>query len=378
MEIKRLKNLAGLLTRKRPPVGSTPADVVHAENKWKLLRYRRSSPAKHRTPVLFVPSLINRHYVLDLLPGKSFAEWLVAQGHDVYCIDWGTPGPEDKFLSFDDVCDGYIGRAMRKACAMAGAPKAHVLGYCMGGTLAAIHAAAHPERFASLVALAAPVRFSEAGMLGLWTQSQQFEPKSLVAALGNVPWQLLQSSFHMLRPTMNLAKAVSLIDRAWDDEFLDGFLALETWGNDNVSFPGEVWRTWVEELYRGDAFARGDFALSGRPALMQNVDCPLLVVTFEHDSIVPRASAAPLLELAASPDKHELHLSGGHVGAVVSRGAAKKLWPALGEFWAKRDGAKARKTSASDAPPSRPRARSTRPASGSGSASPRRRSTASR
>jgi polyhydroxyalkanoate synthase len=378
--MKRLKNLAGLLTRKRPPVGTTPADAVHAENKWKLLRYRRSSPAKFRTPVLFVPSLINRHYVLDLLPGKSFAEWLVAQGHDVYCIDWGTPGAEDKFLTFDEVADGYIGRAIRKTAATAGSEKAHVLGYCMGGTLAAIHAAAHPERLASLVALAAPVRFSEAGMLGLWTQSPQFEPKTLVEALGNVPWQLLQSSFHMLRPTMNLSKVVHMIDRAYENEFLDGFLALETWGNDNVSFPGEVWRKWVEELYRGDAFARGELSLSGRPALMQNVDCPLLVVTFEHDNIVPRPSAAPLLELSTSPDKQELHMSGGHVGAVVSRGAAKKLWPALGDFWGKRDGAVAGggKVKVSDAPPSRPRARSARPASGSGSASPRRRSTASR
>ncbi len=313
--MKRLTNLASLLTLKRAAeasVGTTPADVVHAENKWKLLRYRRSSPAKFRTPVLFVPSLINRHYVLDLLPGKSFTEWLVAQGHDVYCIDWGTPGPEDRLLSFDDVADRYLGRAIRKT----GAPP-HVLGYCMGGTLAALHAAAHPQSMASLVALAAPVRFSEAGMLGLWTQSPQFEPKSLVAALGNVPWQLLQSSFHMLRPTMNLSKLVHMVDRAWDDEFLDGFLALETWGNDNVSFPGEVWRTWVEELYRSDAFVRGDFALSGKPALIQNVSCPLLVVTFEHDTIVPRPSALPLLELASSTDQHELHLSGGHVGAVV-------------------------------------------------------------
>jgi polyhydroxyalkanoate synthase len=367
--MKRLTNLASLLTRKRPPVGTTPADVVHAENKWKLLRYRRSSPARFETPVLFVPSLINRHYVLDLLPGKSFAEWLVAQGHDVYCIDWGTPGPEDKFLSFDDVADRYLGRAIRKT----GAPP-HVLGYCMGGTLAAIHAAAHPRSMASLVALAAPVRFSEAGMLGLWTQSPQFEPKSLVAALGNVPWQLLQSSFHMLRPTLNLSKLVHMIDRAWDDEFLDGFLAIETWGNDNVSFPGEVWRTWVEELYRGDAFARGELALSGKPALMQSVKCPLLVVTFEHDTIVPRPSALPLLELASSPDKQELHLSGGHVGAVVSRGAAKKLWPALQGFWVEREP----RPKASDAPPSRPRARSSRPATGAAGASPRRRSTASR
>ncbi|HEY3816500.1 MAG TPA: alpha/beta fold hydrolase [Polyangiaceae bacterium] len=346
--MKRLFNLASLLTRKRPPVGATPADVVHGENKWRLLRYRRKEPARFATPVLMVPSLINRHYVLDLLPGKSFVEWLVARGHDVYCIDWGTPSAEDRYLSFDDVCDRYLGRALHKT------GKAHVLGYCMGGTLATIHASVHPERFASLTALAAPVRFSEAGMLGVWTQSPQFEPRAVVDGLGNVPWQLLQSSFHMLRPTLNLAKLVALVDRAYDDEFLDGFLAIETWGNDNVSFPGEVWRTWVEELYRGDALVRGTFALSGRSARLEGVTCPLHVVTFEHDAIVPKASTTDLLDRAASHDKHALHLSGGHVGAVVSRGAAKKLWPALADFWAARDGASTAR--APRAPSSTPRA----------------------
>jgi polyhydroxyalkanoate synthase len=359
--MKRLFNLASLLTRKRPPVGSTPADVVHSENKWRLLRYRRKEPVRFKTPVLLVPSLINRHYVLDLLPDKSFVEWLVARGHDVYCIDWGTPSDEDRYLSFDDVCDRYLGRALHKT------GKAHVLGYCMGGTLATIHASVHPERFASLTALAAPVRFSEAGVLGLWTQSPAFEPRAMVDGLGNVPWQLLQSSFHMLRPTMNLAKLVALVDRAYDDEFLDGFLALETWGNDNVSFPGECWRTWVEDLYRGDALARGTFALSGRPARLEGVTCPLLVVTFEHDAIVPKASATDLYERAASRDKHALHLSGGHVGAVVSRGAAKKLWPALADFWTARDAAPTAR--APREPSSTPRSRRAPHAKGAGGAS---------
>jgi len=350
--MKGLPHVLTLSTRKPPPVGSTPADVVYTENKLRLLRYRRESAATHATPVLMVPSLINRHYVLDLLPEKSFVEWLVARGHDVYCIDWGTPSDEDRYLTFDDVCDRYLGRALHKT------GKAHVLGYCMGGTLATIHASVHPERFASLVALAAPVRFSEAGVLGVWTQSPAFEPRAMVDALGNVPWQLLQSSFHMLRPTMNLAKMVALVDRAYDDEFLDGFLALETWGSDNVSFPGECWRTWVEDLYRGDALARGTFALSGRPARLEGVTCPLLVVTFEHDAIVPKASATDLSERAGSRDKHALHLPGGHVGAVVSRGASKKLWPARADFWAARDAARpAAKAATTTAPPAKRRAR---------------------
>src|SRR5580698_4025222 len=142
--MKRWLNLASLLTRPRPPVGSTPADVVHAENKWKLLRYRRATPPRYGTPVLMVPSLINRHYVLDLLPGKSFAEWLLARGFDVYCIDWGSPGDEDRFLTFDDICDGYLGRAVRTVARTAKGGKAHLLGYCMGGILASIYTAARP------------------------------------------------------------------------------------------------------------------------------------------------------------------------------------------------------------------------------------------
>jgi hypothetical protein len=100
---RRLRNLLGLLTRPKPVVGATPADAVYSENKWRLLRYRPRPASEgglaYRTPVLLVPSLINRHYVLDLQPGRSFAAWLVARGHDVFIVDWGTPTDEDRYLA---------------------------------------------------------------------------------------------------------------------------------------------------------------------------------------------------------------------------------------------------------------------------------------
>lgn len=323
--------------RKAPTVGATPADVVFSENKWRLLRYR-STTRRFATPVLLVPSLINRHYVLDLMPGKSLAEWLVAQGHDVFVVDWGTPGPEDRWLTFDDVCDRYLARALRRTAKVAGETP-HVLGYCLGGTLAAIHAAAHPGSMASLVAIAAPVRFKDGGLLSAWTSTKSFDVDAMCDATGLVPWQLLQGAFQLLRPTLGLMKAVQLLDRAWNDEFLDGFLALETWGNDNVAFPGEVYRRYVKELYREDALVNGTFRLSGRRVELARIACPLLAVTFEHDGIVPWRGAAELVDRAGSRDKRRLHLSGGHVGAVVSRHAAKSLWPELSTFWASRDAA---------------------------------------
>jgi polyhydroxyalkanoate synthase len=334
--LNRILGLTRAIAGPRPAVGQTPSDVVHTENKWRILRYR-SDRRRFRTPVLLVPSLINRHYVLDLLPGKSFAEWLVERGHDVFVIDWGTPTDEDRFVTFDDVCDRAIARALRVATRLAHSKQAHLLGYCLGGTLTAIHAAVYPERVRSLTLLAGPIRFQDDGLLSRWTRSPSFDVSAMVDALGNVPWQLMQSAFHLLRPTLNLSKAVHLIDRAWDDEFLDGFLALETWGNDNVSFPGECYRRYVEELYRKDALVNGTFTLSGKPARLSDIRCPTLVVSFLHDNIVPSESARVLLDHVGAKDTRHVELSGGHVGAVVSKKAKDKLWPELSGFWAERD-----------------------------------------
>jgi polyhydroxyalkanoate synthase len=334
---KRWKNLAGLFTRPKPAVGATPHEIVHAENKWKLLRYRRPGlEPKHASPVLLVPSLINRHYVLDLMPDKSLVEYLVEQGHDVYMIDWGRPGPEDRWITFDDLCDGYIGRAVRK-CAERSEAKVHVFGYCLGGTLSVIHAAANPDHMASIVALAAPVRFQDDGQLSAWTREPGFDLDAALDAFGNVPAWLMQASFHMLRPTMNLAKLVYLIDKAGDDDFLEGFRAIEAWANDNVDFPGEVYRRYVQELYREDRLIAGTFTIGGKPARLDAIEAPLLCITFEHDNIVPWRSAAILLDAVSSTDKEHIHLPGGHVGSVVSRAAKKHLWPRISAWMAARD-----------------------------------------
>jgi polyhydroxyalkanoate synthase len=332
---KRIRNLLGLLRRGKPEVGTTPADVVHSENKWRLLRYH--GKRTHQTPVLLVPSLINRHYVLDLQKGRSFAEWLVARGHDVFMIDWGTPGDEDRYLTFDHICDRYLGRAVRKAARYSADGSVHLLGYCLGGTLTTIYTAAYPEHVASMVALAAPISFDDDGLLSRWSRTPSMDVGAVIDAYGNAPWPLMQASFHMLKPTLNLSKAVTLVDRAWDDQFLDGFLAIERWGSDNVSFPGECYRRYINELYGNNALLAGTFDLSGNPVRLENIDCPTLVVTFEHDHIVPHASASVLLDRISSDDKEHIHLNGGHVGAVISRKASSSLWPQLSDWWVARD-----------------------------------------
>ena len=302
--LKRVRNLLGLVRRPKPSVGQTPSSVVYQENKWSLIHYRpRPEGLAHKTPVLFVPSLINKHYVLDLLPGKSFTEYLVAHGFDVFCIDWGTPTDEDRYTTFEDIVERALGRAIRFVAKTTPRKQTHVLGYCMGGTLAAIHGAVHPECIASLATLAAPVKFHDQSMLSKWTNSKGFDVNALVDGVGTIPWQLLQSAFYLLRPTLSLQKAINLIDRAWNDEFLDGFLALEAWGNDNVALPGEFYRRYIEGLYQDDGLLDGRFSLAGHQVKLQNIHFPLMAVTFANDSIVPASSAAPLVDAVSSKSK---------------------------------------------------------------------------
>jgi polyhydroxyalkanoate synthase len=110
-------------------------------------------------------------------------------------------------------------------------------------------------------------------------------------------------------------------------------VALETWGNDNVSFPAEIFRAWVGDLYREDQLYRGELRVAGRPARLEDIRCPTMVVTFEQDHIVPKASATAILDRLDPSLAQHVHLSGGHVGAMTSRSAAAGLWTMIGGFF---------------------------------------------
>ena len=317
---------------KAPPLAQTPRDEYPLEGGAKL--YRFIGPRTIARPILLVPSLINRWYVLDLRPGASLVEALVGAGFDVWLLDWGVPQPEDRYLDWDAVLR-RLGRAARRVQRET-QTSIGILGYCMGGTLTTIFAAQHPE-LAALVTLAAPIDFSQGGMLRTMVDPSWFDADAIADA-GNVAPSQMQAGFVALRPTLDVAKLVSMPDLATDEKARNAFLALDEWASDNIPFPAEAYRRYIREMYQDNQLIAGTHRANGRAALLGAIRCPTLVITASRDTICPPAAATALLKHVGATDTAVVEVPGGHVGAVVGSKAAKEMYPALIRWLAPRLG----------------------------------------
>lgn len=320
----------------------TPKDTLFRDGTAALYRFRRpqGEPAGAGLPLLLVPSMINRWYVLDLRRGASMADALVRAGIDTYCLDWGIPEDEDRYLAWDDVI-ARLSRMVRAVRRETGAPKVGVLGYCMGATLSTVYSALEPDSVAALVNLAGPVDFSHAGFLGEMVDGRYFDAEAIAAA-GNMSPQMMQSGFVALRPTTQIAKWVGFLDRAHDPKARESFEALEAWAGDNIPFPGAAYATYIGDLYQKNALVKGEHYVRGRRADLKNIRCPVLTVVADRDAICPPKAATALNDGVSSTDKEVLTVAGGHVGAVVGGKAPKVLYPALAAWFKKRLSAAAR------------------------------------
>lgn len=314
----------------------SPRDTVHEEGTVKLYRFRRNPASQQasmgrQSTILLVPSLINRWFVLDLRRGASIIEALSNRGFDVFCMDWGEPNDEDRFLEWDTVV-ARLGRTVRRTARIANVDRIGLLGYCIGGTLAAIHTAIDARYVASLVNLAGPIDFAHAGFLGHMTNPRWFDPAAIASA-GNMSAAQMQMGFLALRPTSQLSKLVGAIDRSTDPPRLEALQALEAWAGDNIAFPAAAYSRYIRNLYQDNELVRKQHYIAGKLADLSAIKCPVLTVTTSRDVICPPAAALALNTHVGTEDVTELSIPGGHVGAVVGEKAQTLLVPRLAEFF---------------------------------------------
>ena len=318
-------------------LGATPKDVIHTQGTLKLYRYRPLCDEVYRVPLLLVMSLVSRPYILDLTKGQSLVEFLLRQGYDVYLIDWGVPRAEHATLRLEDYVLDFIPACVRVVTEDSGEPEVSMIGYCMGGQLAAMYTALYPNGpVKNLVCFTTPINAEGMPLYRTWTDPAHFDLDRLIATLGNIPPELIEVSFDMLRPFQKTASRLKLLDNVEDDAFVKAHLRFERWAADQIPFAGETARQFITGFLRENKLVRNAFELAGRRVDFGHIQVPFLHVTAEHDHIVPVAASRDLIPLVGSQDKTAIVLKGGHVSLVAGANAMQRLWPQLDTWLAKR------------------------------------------
>lgn len=339
--------VAGIAAYRRHPFRSTLPAVpcVWQEGDTRLLDYAPPEAGHRpdrRVPVLFVPSLVNRAQVLDLMEGRSLLRWLAAHGMRPLLLDWGWPGPVERRFTLTD----YVAGRLERAAASLGRP-AILAGYCMGGLLCTALATRRPDLVAGLVLLATPWDFhaADAGPAlpartpPAWTPGSVLRTLALLepamAPTGALGIDALQTLFELATPGAVAAKYRSFAHAGPDSERARSFVAIEDWLADGVPLAAPVARECLGGWYGANTPARGEWRVAGLPVAPETLRVPSLVVVPTRDRIVPEGSALALARLI--PRSDVLRPRAGHVGMVVGSRAEAEVWMPLRE-WLLRQG----------------------------------------
>jgi poly(3-hydroxyalkanoate) synthetase len=303
--------------------------AIWSEGSTRLLDYGRPGGHPRGRPVLFVPSLINRAYVLDLAEGNSMLRWLARQDVRPMLLDWGWPGETERRFTLTDYVAGRMERAMTAAAQASGGPLV-LAGYCMGGTLAVAAAQRRPDLIRGLALLAAPWDFHNPDPERAIRAAETLPLLEPALAFSNaLSVDLLQSLFAMLDPWGVAEKYRGFARLPQDSARARLFVALEDWLNDGVPLAAHVARACLGEWYGENAPARGNWRIAGLAVEPAAITKPTFVAVPGRDRIVPPESALPLARLIPEAVLHQP--AAGHIGMAAGAGAEASLWrPLLG------------------------------------------------
>lgn len=288
--------------------------------------------AEEMAPILFiVPSLVNRAYILDLMPGRSLVAHLAGQGIRPLLLDWDGPGDLEKDFTLADYILHRICPALDASREMFPANDLHLAGYCMGGTLAVAAAELRQDILKSFIALATPWDFhadlddNAKALLGqkeLWS--------NVLNGFGELPVDLLQTLFTSLDPNLGLRKFSMFSKMDMMSTRATEFVALEDWLNDGIPLVKAVAAECFDAWYGENAPKQLQWKIDGQVVSPINVSLPALIAVPKTDKIVPRLSALGLADML--PKAKVITPPSGHIGMITSRQAKAGLWQDLSHW----------------------------------------------
>ncbi|SIT39995.1 Poly(3-hydroxybutyrate) polymerase [Paraburkholderia ribeironis] len=300
-------------------VAITPGKVVYRNELIELIRYTPQTTTVWPEPLLIVPSWILKYYILDLSPHNSLVRYLVERGHTVYMVSWKNPREDARDLGLDDYLERGIFDAVTQVCRASGAASIHAAGYCLGGTLLAIAAAALARDSATplrtITLFAAQTDFSEPGELGLYVGWNE------LADLDALMWDQGCLEGTQMARAFQLLHSRDLIWSRMMREYLLGKHTVPTdlmaWNADTTRLPYRMHSETLRELYLRNALAEGGYYVRGRAVALADVRLPTFVVGTERDHVSPWRSVYKL-HLMSNAEISFLLTSGGHNAGIIS------------------------------------------------------------
>lgn len=319
----------------RDNVNRTPSEIIQMDGRFSLIHYKPVVKQKYKTPILVVYSLINRHYILDLLPKVSVINNLLKQGFDIYATDWGTPDSTYKDMTIEDYAHEYVENAVDKIKEITGSEKVSLFGYCWGGIFSLIHAAIHPENVKNLILHATPVDLEKTNtVIENWTK--HVDADEMVRVLGNIPGWFLNAAFIMRNPVDALSKYWRYFSEPRNLDETMQFFAIESWLYDSVPIIGPVYREIVNQIYKKNLLIKNKMMVGSDVVDLRKITMPVLNIIGTKDNLVPPDSSRSIMNAIPSIDKKLVEFPTGHVGLCVSPDAHKGLWPEVAKWLTKR------------------------------------------